>query len=531
MDNSSHHTTDESLVNPPFTDFGAWDWDIISGDVQWFGTHERLIDMPTKKLSGKVEAFSEVLHPDDRARVWKKVLGMMARRETEYSDQFRFLYPNGTVRWMSGRGRFYYDDTGRPVRMAGVVQDDTVRRRQEHALRDSEARFRNVFEHAGTGIAIINMDGNFVRCNPAFCAMLGYNEQELLDLSVHQVIHPDDRVDKLAAIERLMNEEIPSVEIEHRYVHKEGQPVWTHKFVSLLHDHEGKPQHLVALVTNVTERRQAEQALREAQEKLQRWNIELEQVVNVKTVELTQSQERLRALASELSLAEQRERKRLATELHDHLQQLLVYGKLTIRQGKGRVAEVPGAAEVMTKLDNVLSDALTYSHTLVAELSPPVLRNQGLAAGLTWLGEYMKKYNQAVTVHVPEQQPLSLPEAHRILLFQSVRELLINAAKYAGTGNATVLMEHHEECLQITVSDEGQGFDPAAVGGTPNGALSSKFGLFSIQERMRALNGSCIVHSAPGQGTTITLVLPLTRRAEAKVHFDHWRDGRWASPQ
>ncbi|OQW32326.1 MAG: hypothetical protein A4E19_20080 [Nitrospira sp. SG-bin1] len=350
--------------------------------------------------------------------------------------------------------------------------------------------------------------------------MLGYTEEELRGLTVHGLIHPDDLAGNRAGIERLIQEESSSFETENRYVHKQGEPVWAHKFVSLLRDHAGKAKYLVVLVTDVTERRQAEQALREAQQKLQRWNVELEQTVTVKTAELMQSQERLRALASELSLAEQRERKRLATELHDHLQQMLVYGKMTIGQGKRRIADVPAAAEVMTKVDDVLSEALTYSRTLVAELSPPVLRDEGLAAGLRWLGEYMKKYNQTVTVLIPEQQELKLPEAHRVLLFQSARELLINASKHAGTGQATILMEQRHGHLRVTVSDEGKGFDLAAgTAGTPSGGISSKFGLLSIQERMKALGGSFTIQSAPGQGTAATLVLPLAMEAERHAPY------------
>ncbi|HEX5544198.1 MAG TPA: PAS domain-containing protein, partial [Nitrospira sp.] len=168
MEDFPRNTIDDSPTHPPFTDFGAWDWDIISGDVQWFGTHERLIGMQTKSLSGKVEAFSHVLHPDDRARVWKKVLGMMARRETQYSDQFRFLYSNGTARWMSGTGRFSYDDSGRPVRMAGVVQDVTAVRRQEQALCDSEERFARAFRSSPHPIGITEVaTGRCIEVNDA----------------------------------------------------------------------------------------------------------------------------------------------------------------------------------------------------------------------------------------------------------------------------------------------------------------------------------------------------------------------------
>jgi signal transduction histidine kinase len=225
---------------------------------------------------------------------------------------------------------------------------------------------------------------------------------------------------------------------------------------------------------------------------------------------ITTRTQQLRALATELNLAEQQERKRLAVELHDHLQHLLVLGKLKIGQGK-RYAPPPALAEVMKQVDDVLSDALRYTRTLVAELSPAVLRDHGLVAALKWLGEYMQKLAMTVTVTVPEQQELSLPEDQAVLLFQSVRELLINSSKYAGTGAATVTLECRDDQLRIQVRDEGAGFDVAAVAAAAGtqGGLSSKFGLFSIRERMQALGGSFDIQSTPGNGTTATLTLPL----------------------
>lgn len=401
------------------------------------------------------------------------------------------------------------DNAGKPVGMIIEMHDISERKAAEEALRESEAMFRDMFEHAGGGIVIANLDGNFIQCNPAYCAMLGYTEEELRCLKLAELVHPEDRVGTLADIKRLIVEEVPDFEIENRYVRKNGEPVWVHKFVSLLRDHTGEPKYLVALVTNETERRQNEHRLREAQAHLQHWNIELEQAVHEKMEELRQSQERLRAMASELNLAEQRERKRLANELHDHLQQILVVGKLTIGQGKRFARGLPECEMVLKKVDDILSDALTYSRTLVAELSPPVLHDLGLAAGLKWLAEYMKKkYEQTVTVVVTEGQDLKLPEHHVSLLFQSVRELLINSSKHAGTSEATVRMEQCDDHLQIEVRDEGAGFDLAAtMTGTSSGGISSRFGLLSIQERLRALGGSFTIDSALGQGTTARLSL------------------------
>lgn len=251
------------------------------------------------------------------------------------------------------------------------------------------------------------------------------------------------------------------------------------------------------------------EALRLSEERLRKLAERLELLVAERTDALTQSQQRLRSLACELNLAEQRERKRIATELHDHLQQTLVLGKLKLGGGKRFAAGLPVVEKIMKETDDVFSEALAYTRTLVAELSPPVLRDHGLAAGLKWLAEYMKKHEQTVTVTVPDGKRPELPDDQVALLFQSVRELLINSSKHAETGEAAIIMEQRDGTLSITVRDHGKGFDPGGV--TPSGELSSKFGLFSIHERMRAMGGVFEIQSMPGQGTTATLRLPLVK--------------------
>jgi signal transduction histidine kinase len=264
--------------------------------------------------------------------------------------------------------------------------------------------------------------------------------------------------------------------------------------------------HLAGIVLD---RDRTAKALLDSQERLQAAAAELEKRVEERTKDLTRSQADLRALASELNVTEQRERKRLAGELHDHLQQMLVYGKMQLGRGMLKTAADPACMEIIHEVHGMLSKALTYTHTLVAELCPPVLREHGLIAGLRWLADYMKRYGMSVTVTLPDEEDLTLQEDWTILLFQSVRELLMNAHKYAGTGSAELALFYGDGSLTIHVRDRGKGFDSTASADLTVGGHSSKFGLFSIKERMRTLGGSFAIASAPGQGTTATLRLPL----------------------
>ena len=277
----------------------------------------------------------------------------------------------------------------------------------------------------------------------------------------------------------------------------------------------GQSEWMVGTSLDITDRKQKEEALHASEERFRALADQLEHLVKERTEELVQSQNRLRALATELNLAEHRERKRLADELHDYLAQLLVLCRLNLGQMK-RIGLPPKAEEKVRETEEVLSKALHYSRTLMAELSPPVLHEHGLPAGLRWLGEQMARRGLTVRVDAGGVADVRLPDDSAVLLFQSVRELLLNALKYAECNEVVVRMEQADGRLRIEICDDGVGFDLVVADSYSPTAMSSKFGLFSIRERMTALGGWFDLKSSPGEGTTAALVMPL-ERAEVNV--------------
>jgi signal transduction histidine kinase len=232
------------------------------------------------------------------------------------------------------------------------------------------------------------------------------------------------------------------------------------------------------------------------------------ELMQERTQALTQSQARLRALATELNLAEQRERKRIATEMDAHLSQSLVVGKMKLSQARQLPGLMPGCQGLLNEVDQVLTQSITYTRTLVTDLAPPALHDFGLLGGLEWLVEQMRHHGLAVSLQTSVAQ-LQLPEYQAIPLFQSIRELLTNVMKHAKSDDVTVTvsLEQPSGTLRIAVRDNGVGFDPVAVKKNPENV--SKFGLFSIGERMRALGGTFKVESMPGHGTIARLTLPV----------------------
>jgi|CXWL01.1.fsa_nt_gi PAS domain S-box-containing protein len=153
------------------------------------------------------------------------------------------------------------------------------------ARRESEARFQHIFNHAGLGITIEDLDGRFVQCNPAYCALTGYSEAELAQRTFQSLIHPDDRDENMRRVQALMRNDVPWFEIENRYVQKSGDSVWVHKLVSVLRAADGLPTQFIALVTDITERKKVEEVLRTVNETL-------EQRVAERTAQLAEANER-----------------------------------------------------------------------------------------------------------------------------------------------------------------------------------------------------------------------------------------------
>jgi CheY-like chemotaxis protein len=163
------------------------------------------------------------------------------------------------------------------------------------------------------------------------------------------------------------------------------------------------------------------------------------------------------------------------------------------------------ACAVLQEADQLIDQSLTYTRTVVAELMPPTLRQFGLAAGLRWLGERMGQQGLDVHVDVPAVAP-PLSEDDTTMLYQSVRELLFNVLKHAGTDRASVIMtDDGQGKLQIEVHDDGAGCDPVTI----RESRGNKFGLFSIRERMEAIDGWMELESQSGAGTTVTLGVTL----------------------
>jgi len=227
--------------------------------------------------------------------------------------------------------------------------------------------------------------------------------------------------------------------------------------------------------------------------------------------QVVDGEQKLRDIAAELATVEERERRALASELHDYLAQLLTLGHIKLQLAQQSLDSSPRQTErYMRETAEALQHSIKYARTLMAELVPPELHQSGLADAIRWLADNMaNKHGLTVDLRL-DPEPLNLAQHQAVFLYRCVQELLINVVKHAGVDRAIVaLTVDADQRLVLTVEDSGRGYDPAVK--APSGG--GHFGLLSIRERLDSIGGWLTEESAIGKGTTSTLGLNLSEPA------------------
>lgn len=292
-------------------------------------------------------------------------------------------------------------------------------------------------------------------------------------------VHPDDR--KL--VEKSVNKALyegKTYSIDHRVIRPDGSERIVHEKAEVTYDASQKPLRMIGTVHDVTEQQKAEEEIRH-------------------------NQQQLRSLTAQLQLTEERERRRIASDLHDSVGQILAFARREIVTLQKAAPEE--LATSLKEIGNQLNQAVEQTRTLSFDLSPSVLYDLGFEVAVEELIEKFAK-ERKIQCHFEnskDQKPLA--DSVKILLYRAIRELLINIAKHAKAKSVKISLARANNDIHVTVEDNGKGFDLSILDnrqGRPKG-----FGIFNIRERLAHIGGRFKIQSARGKGTKVTLVAPL----------------------
>lgn len=406
------------------------------------------------------------------------------------------------------------DQNDQPMGIISIVRDLTERKIAEDALKESETKFRTLFNQASDSIFLLSFspDGLIIEdTNDAASIMHGYSREEMIGEPISFLDNTETRKHIKERIKRLQKGD--TVCFEGRHVRKDGSTFPVDVSAQLIHI--GEKRYVLAIDRDITERKQVEENLLKHQEQLEdlvkerarellEANKNLKVEVNVRKLaekKLLDYQKQLQLLTSQLSLIEENEKRRIATELHDCIGQTLALSKIKLGL-LNRSVHSDELRKSIKEILHLIEQTIRETRTLTFELSPPILYELGLSQAIKWLIDQFREKHGLDIELIDDGQDKPFSHNTRFFLFQAVRELLVNIVKHAQATKANIIMTREDGWLRIVIEDNGIGFSKPSVN-------YDGYGLFNIRERMNHINGQFEIKSISGRGTRVTLVAPL----------------------
>lgn len=251
------------------TGAGYWDYHIREGRVSFGPAFKAMFGYGEDELPDTPEAWLQLVHDDDRQMVDKCIADhYRSHGAAPFNIEARYKTKNGDTVWINSIGRVIEWDRNEALRMVGCHYNITERKAIEHELAISETTFRDAFEHSPIGMVLVSTSGRFLKVNQSICDMLGYTHHELMDMDFQQITHPEDLDADLEMMHQTLRKERKAYQMEKRYFTRSGEVIWIMLNVSLVLNQDGEPQYFVSQIKNITERKNAENALRESE---RRW--------------------------------------------------------------------------------------------------------------------------------------------------------------------------------------------------------------------------------------------------------------------
>lgn len=451
----------------------------------------RLVGRTRESLVG--QKWGPIAVPEDVPMI-EEGLSRLSPSNPVVTIENRIRTGDGRIRWVQFVNRGYFDDAGRLIETQSVGRDVTERKELQDQLVASAREIEDLYDSAPCGYHSLDATGTYVRINATELGWIGCRRDEVIGrMKLCDFFTETSRVQFQKAFPQFVRTGCIGDQ-EYDLVGRNRQPRRVSISATSVRDAAGAFKMSRAVMFDVTDRHRALEALRAITEQLEE-----------RVAERTRQ---LRAMASDLEAAEDRERRQIARDLHDDLGQTLAAASVRLADMCHDAREdVRAAARTVAAL---IDQANTSTRTLAAQLAPAVLYELGLTPALEALCEDIgRTFGLDASVHDDgHSKPLS--QEARAILYRAVRELVINVAKHARTDSAVIEVGRADDRIVIRVTDAGLGYDPAALAVMPRRGL----GLVSVRERLSFIGGKLEVQSLPGHGTVAILSAPLSLHTE-----------------
>lgn len=469
---------------------GIWLFDVVNNDLTWSDEMFDLYGQKREDFSHAYDAWTTSLHAEDLER-GKKEIELALSGEGEFDTTFRVITNTGSTRHIRAKAVVERDNNGNPIRMIGTNWDVTDVFKAQADLEAEKIKFESAFEYSAIGMAMVSLEGRWMKVNKEVCRIMGYEEQELLSMTFQDITHADDLHLGLTSMRAILNGEKDVIRFEKRYIHKNGNVINALLASSVVKNQFGKPDYMISQIEDITERVNAQRKLEQTLELTTRQNDRLLNFAHIVSHNLRSHTGNLGMMFSfleeendpkeqELLLNNCRE---IAKTLHSTVEHLSEVVKLQSNQN----LEI----EELNLLDYV-NKTLT---TLQADLKNSDAKVEN-------------NIKPSVNVHF-----------NSAYLDSTVLNLLSNAIKYKSSERPLEIIldsSNAENEIQFSVSDNGLGIDLDRHGEKLFG-LHKTFhkhkdargvGLFLTRSQVEAYGGTISVESQPNKGSTFKIALP-----------------------
>jgi PAS domain S-box-containing protein len=393
--------------------------------------------------------------------------------------------------WMTATIFPIFAPRGGIVNIVVMIEDISAQMHSQQALKESEEKFRAIVESASDFIFLKDIDLRYIFVNPHMEKTLGIPTDKILGMTDRDIFDLNAAERNRIIDERVLRGEI--IELEHSMQYQ-GIERTFHVIKVPIRDYNGQVTGLCGISRDITERKRFE-------------------------IQLLEYQKQLQSLASQLTITEERERRRLSVWLHDEISQTLAFAKIKLSLLKDSLAG--DSNNQVGEIIQLIEDTIGETRSLTFELSPPVLYELGFEQAVEWLVEDFQKRHDIPIDLVKEKVSISINDSLKGILFQCLRELLANIVKHSSATEVSISLSGDSELIRVTVEDNGIGFNPDNV--SERHYDDSRFGLFSIRERLKYCGGFLEIDSKPGNGTRILLFVPISSKSRLQEN-DQWKN-------
>ena len=439
----------------------------------------------------------DLMPPEEAERVFPIFQECVSHQSPINSLEYVVYHKDGHPVILETSGVPLFDVDGTLKGYRGIDRDITRRKEMEEELRKSEERLRQYFDLGLVGMAVESPSGAWVMVNDRLCEIYGYSREELMRLHWKDLTHPDDLDKDLVQLEQMLEGKINSYSLEKRYIRKNGEIMHALVSAGCARDRSGDVSSIFALVVDITDRKNMEESLEKAKD-------ELELKVKQRTGELAEAKEQLEVYTREIIRAQERERKRVAAELHDDTAQNLALIILEIDKIINSLEKLPEDTLGRLKLlrydvDRTQKEVRRFSH----ELRPGMLDHLGLEAALEGLAKDINDKGDIKVDLETRGKERRLPDEVELSLFRIAQEALNNSLKHSQAVRASISLRFYPRRVTLRISDNGKGFDVRRD--SRNAVKRRRLGLIGMRERAELIGGRLKIRSVAGKGASVSI--------------------------